>query len=123
MTGDERERYASPAAEDATPRVLFFFKLYASVLAVVYASATVLVPLVFLRTAGHVPPMQVVVSVLFAGVAAVHVVAARAPREPWAWSLAAVLLVMGVLSCYLPFALPLLIAWNKPLVRAAHRRL
>ncbi len=45
----------------------------------------------------------------------VHFAALRTPRAPWAWTLHAVILGMGVTTLALwPFALPLLYFWFKP---------
>ena len=48
--------------------------------------------------------------------------AASLPLEPWAWTAAVVAIAIGLTSCTIVFALPLLVYWLKPDVKAAFRR-
>ncbi len=53
--------------------------------------------------------------------AMVHVAAIRTPREPWAWTIHAIVLGLDLTTLVLwPFALPLLWRWLKDDVRAWH---
>lgn len=53
--------------------------------------------------------------------AMVHVAAMRTPREPWAWTIHAVVLGLDLTTLVLwPFALPLLWRWLKDDTRAWH---
>ena len=52
---------------------------------------------------------------LFAGIWGIGFLASfLLPRRPWAWIYHLVLIGGGVLSCFLPAAVPLLIAWIRP---------
>lgn len=115
--------FAAPGASEPTPRALGWFKLYAGALASSYALGTVLVVVASLRVMGTLAPPYLPLALAMAAMAALHGVSAAAPRVPWSWTLANVVLVLGTASCLLPLALPLLVAWQKPLVKAAYRRL
>lgn len=114
--------YAAPRADDPTPRAVALFRVYAGALASAYVvSAVLLIVLAVKRADEGSPATPLVLPLLL--MAALHVVALFAPRAPWGWTLASAVLVLGTASCFLPVALPLLIAWQKPLVKAAYRRL
>lgn len=50
-------------------------------------------------------------------------VATFVPYKPWGWTIGVVALGLGLTSCMVIFALPLLIYWLKPETKAAFGRL
>ncbi len=113
--------YAAPRATDPTPRAVALFRLYAGALAAAYLAAAVLLVVLAVSRAAHGSSATPLVLPL-AFLSALHVAAVFAPRAPWGWTLGTVVLVLGTTSCFVPIALPLLVAWQKPLVKAAYRR-
>jgi hypothetical protein len=112
--------YEAPRADDPTPRAVGLFRIYASALASAYViTAGVLVVLALREVSLGTAATPLALSLLALG--ALHAVAALAPRVPWGWTLATVVLVLGTVSCLLPLALPHHVAWQKPLVKAAYR--
>lgn len=107
--------YAPPAADDGTrPKVIAAFRLYASAAAVLYLALALL-------AAELRPEHAVALAVGSLAFAALHAVAAAAPLAPWSWRLALATIALGVPSCLVVFAIPLALAWTKPIVRAAYR--
>jgi hypothetical protein len=92
--------------------VIKAFRAYAIVLALVWTAASIAVAI---RAPG-------VVIVPAAALAILHGVAAFVPFRPWGWTLAFVTLGFGIASFAFVLALPLAIAWNRPIVRAAFGR-
>lgn len=107
--------YAPPSTtEDARPKAIAAFKLYAASGAVLYLGLTLLV-------AELRPANTILLCLACLAVAIVHAVAASAPLAPWGWKLALATIALGMASCLIVFAVPLFFAWTKPLVRAAYR--
>lgn len=50
-------------------------------------------------------------------------IAAFVPYKPWGWTLGFVALAFGMMSCMLPFAIPITLGWIKPATKAAFQRL
>jgi hypothetical protein len=48
--------------------------------------------------------------------------AAAVPRAPWGWTVGLVAIALGVPTCAIVFAVPLVVKWQSPIVRAAFRR-
>lgn len=107
--------YRPPRARiDTRPRIIPWFRAYAALCGTVYAGAAVW----FLDS--NARSVSLVLAVV--GLAALHAVAAFVPFRPWGWTLAFVTLGFGIAGVAFVFAIPLAIAWNKPLVRAAFGR-
>ena len=45
------------------------------------------------------------------------------PAEPWAWTLGLVVIALGMMGITILVCIPMLIAWQKPTVKAAFCRL
>ena len=88
------------------------FRAYAIVLALLWVAAAIVLAI----------RAPVVVVAPAAALAILHGVAAFVPFRPWGWTLALVTLGFGIASFAFVLALPLAIAWNRPLVRAAFGR-
>jgi hypothetical protein len=106
--------YAPPETGDATPAVLAWFRGYALTMAALYLAGAGL---------ASVALGDVAIALACAALAALHVVAAAAPRRPWGWTCGLVALACGVPSCALPLAIFLLRGWLRPEVKATFRRL
>lgn len=121
--------YAQPHGK---PKVVTWFNVYAVGMAVLYA-ATMALGVFFLAKADEIADadmtaaearvfgtmMLVMGFVIAAGFAA----ALFLPRRPWVWIYDIVLIAFGMTSCCLwPAAIPLLIYWIKPEVKAWYGR-
>lgn len=117
MSSSNREvlaPYAPPAARgDARPAVIRWFRVYAGSLAVVY---------LVLGGAG-IAAGSAALGVAGVLLALVHGGAAFVPFKPWGWTVALVILALGLASGAFLLALPLLVQWFKPLTKAAFARL
>jgi hypothetical protein len=97
--------YAAPQSRaDARPTVIFWFRVYALTLAVLYTAGA------WLAT-----PMLAALAVFYA-------VAALLPLRPWAWTVALLAIAIGLPSVTIVVALPLLRVWRDPITRAAYGR-
>ncbi len=112
----EEAHYAPPSVVDPTPRAIAWFRLYAGVMAVFYAAVSVLVGV--LASGGH--GERGIAAVAIVG-AALHGLAAAAPRRPWAWVLGVGILASGLPSPGMPFCVILFFRWMGPNVKAAFR--
>ena len=112
------EPYAPPGTRDATPAAIAWFRGYAALMAVGYATLAVLGGA--LREA---TPLGPGVTAAAAALALFFAVAVFAPRKPWGWTLGVVAIAVGVAGCAVVVAAPLLVAWTRPTVKAAFRRL
>ncbi len=110
----------------ATPKAVFWFRVYAGCMAGIYALCALAAPLVFFagtRAAGEqgmVLKIQAV-ALLLVGLAFAIAFALVFvfPRKHWAWIYGLVLICIGMTSCcILPAAIPLLIFWLKPEVKS-----
>jgi uncharacterized membrane protein len=118
--------YERPSTARGRPAVITWFR--------VYAIATVLFYVVFIAgwifastgPAIHDPDraltLLVIGSVVFL-LGAFYAVAAMVPFKPWGWTLGLVAICLGLSSCMVFAAVPLLIFWMKPETKAAFGRL
>lgn len=116
--------YEAPSAKDATPAALRWYRLYIGATAAVMLAWALVFPLTLVAPLQAHPPTGLrllALEVFLLALPLVRVLALLAPRSPWAWTLGLVVLAFDVPSCFLPLALPLLLAWRKPEVRAAYR--
>jgi hypothetical protein len=108
--------YEAPRARGgARPAVIVWFRAYAALSATIYAGAAGTLAFTGL---GRAPLLVALIAF-----AVVHAAASAVPFKPWGWTLGLVTLGLGLASFTVVVALPLAIAWNKPLVRAAFGRL
>ncbi len=109
------DEYAPPAArEPGAMGVLGSYRVFAVFMVLVYVALGV--ALVFWRASSLEAALAIALAALYA-------VAIFVPREPWAWTLRLVTLVVAIGSIGIVFAIPLLIAWLRPTTKAAYRRL
>ncbi len=110
--------YAPPTAQEPqTTFVLRAYRAWAVFMAVVYVALAGAFG--FFLPAPH-PVLYAGAAIAFA---ALYAAAALAPREPWAWTLGLVAIVVGMTGIGIVFAIPLLMAWRRPSTKAAYRRL
>lgn len=113
--------YAPPESGGRLPPAVVLFRVYAALMAVAYGA--VAAALVSADGAERVG-MDVVylVAVVPVVLAIAHALAAFVPREPWGWTLGVIVLAVGLPSCGIALAFPLLVFWLRPECRAAFRR-
>jgi len=126
--------YEPPEHEgDARPAVIFWYRVYAGVMAlaslaavtfaVLYAMAVASSP-IFDPTGGADQHLLAILMVMgTCALAGLHVVAVFVPYKPWGWSLGVVAIAMGMTSVLIFVAVPLLVHWFKPTTKAAFGRL
>jgi len=134
VPSSHRSAYAAPGtAVDARPVVIFWYRVYAAVMAIASFAALVLGSM-FAYAATEQPVYgpdagagvhlaSIVLVLLAAALTALFVCATFVPYRPWGWSLALVAIAMGLTSAAIVVALPLLLAWLKPTTKAAFARL
>ena len=121
--------YGTPASgaagvpAQAVPPVIFWFKIYAGAMALLYALTILLGAfLIFVGTWGveDIDPLEMyMVGGLLIGLGFVflglYVAALFLPRKPWVWVYDIVMIAIGLTSCLTMIAaIPLLIYWIKP---------
>lgn len=119
---------------DAQPAVIFWYRLYAGTLALAYLGC--LAFMLFLvfgvtreavvydphATTRQIVDLVVILLSLFLGV--FFAIATFVPRRPWGWSVGVCAIGIGLLGgVTLPFSVPLLVFWLKPVTKAAFGRL
>jgi hypothetical protein len=131
------EPYAPPGPDsygrDARPAVILWFRIYAAVMTLaslgllalaMLAGAAATRPEVALDPAAANAPLVAIVLALIAGALVVlYGVATFVPFKPWGWTLGLFAIALGLLGGSAIFAIPLLVFWLKPQVKAAFARL
>lgn len=119
----------SPQLDPTTEKALFYGKAYAIAFAVLYILCILLgVAMLFFPNAwemgktGNLP--MGVQGIIFIGVSipllVLSLIAAFAPRKKWGWTINFVIQAIGTTGCCcMPLALPMLLRWMKPDVKAA----
>lgn len=112
--------WAAPRdARDARPAVILWFRVYAAMMTVMMLG--VLGVALFASTAaGDAAYVMMVASALLVPLFGV---ATFVPYKPWGWTVGLVAIALGLTSAGIVFALPLLVFWFKPTVKAAFARL
>jgi hypothetical protein len=128
--------YAPPGPDshgrDARPSVILWFRIYAAVMLV--ASLAILGLALMMGYAATRPevaldpgaagaPLVAIVTTLFAtALVALYGVATLVPFRPWGWSVGLIAIGLGLVGGSAIFAIPLLVYWLKPDVKAAFAR-
>jgi len=115
--------FAAPRdARDARPAVILWFRVYAAMMTVAMLAllAVGLLAASAASAAGDAAYVMIGASALLAPFFAV---ATLVPFKPWGWSVALVAIALGLASAGIVFAVPLMIAWFRPTVKAAFARL
>jgi hypothetical protein len=108
------EPYEPPAAyRDARPAAIRWFRVYAATMA-----TASLALFVFGAASGGFA-----LCVASTALIALYAVAACVPFKPWGWTLALVAIAVGVAGVGALVAVPLLILWVRPTVKAAFGRM
>lgn len=128
--------YAPPGPDsyggDARPAVIVWFRVYAAVmtlaslgvlgLAVVMGYAATR-PEIALQPGGADAPLAaIVLGLVGTALVALYGVATFVPFKPWGWTVGVVAIGLGLAGGSAIFAIPLLVFWMKPRVRAAFAR-
>jgi hypothetical protein len=122
--------YAPPEATGSRPAVITWYRVYASMMVMLYVGFLVL--WLFLTPSsgtgtGAANPEVVISLLIVLGVVLLfggfHAVAALVPYKPWGWTVGLVAICIGLTSCTAVAAVPLLIFWLKPETKAAFCRL
>ena len=133
MQGAPFGYYEPPPSRRGRPAVITWFRVYAATTLVLYLGFFVLWQL--LTPAGpndaarelHPTPGGVVTVAVLGlavfGFAALYAVAAVVPYKPWGWTVGLIAICLGLSSCLVVAAVPLLIYWMKPETKAAFGRL
>ena len=115
------EPYQPPRyARDARPAVIFWYRVYAVMMAVLSLAIGMVVGAF---VSSDVPLAATVAMLACAPLSVLFAVAAFVPFKPWGWTLGLVAITLGVSSLAVIFAVPLLFLWFKPTVKAAFARL
>lgn len=131
------EPYAPPSpasyARDARPAVIFWFRVYAAVmtlasvamlgLAILMGFAATRPEVALDANAAGAPLVAIVLTLLSAALVALFGVATFVPFKPWGWSVGLIAIGLGLAGGSLIFAVPLLVYWLKPQVKAAFARM
>ena len=132
--------YAPPEhGGGARPAVILFYRVYAAFVALgwlalmvssafFYASVrgtALFDPATGATIAGGAGEETVAIVLIATGAAGFlfYAFAAAVPFKPWGWTLALVAIALGALGLTIVVAIPLLLKWRSPLVKAAFRRL
>jgi hypothetical protein len=131
-----RNPYAPPGPDsygrDARPSVIVWFRIYAAVMLV--ASLAILGLALMMGYAATQPevaldpgaagaPLVAIVTTVFAtALVALYGVATFVPFRPWGWSVGLIAIGLGLVGGSALFAIPLLVFWLKPDVKAAFAR-
>lgn len=117
--------YGAPAAAAPTrPAAIFWYRVFAFCAGLLYVSLAVIGAVVSGGIAGRANHELVLLSLLCALPALVfYGVAARVPYKPWGWTYALVAIALGLPTILAPASVALLVFWNRPVVKAAFRRL
>jgi hypothetical protein len=117
-----------PSLPGAPPAVVFWYRVYAAALALLYLFVTLAGVAALLFRDQLVDettsPEEVVIAgavfVLMGGFFfVVYAFGTLIPAQPWAWIVGLVLIALGLTSCCcLPISIPLLIFWLKPEAQA-----
>jgi hypothetical protein len=109
------EPYEPPAPyRDARPAVIVWFRVYAATMTLL---SLALLAFVVMSAA------SLLLCAGFAAVAGLYGVATFVPFRPWGWTLGLVAIAFGLAGGGAMFAIPLLMFWFKPQVKAAFARL
>jgi len=111
--------YAPPAGTGTRPAVILWYRVYALVALLLYAGLGFAIGA--FRPDGH----QAIGLGLAAAIpiAVIFGLGAAVPFKPWGWTYGLVVIAFGMLSCFAPLSVILIIFWSRPEVRAAFGRL
>ena len=125
--------YEPPGFERGRPAVITWYRVYAVTMLVLYGGFLVLW---LLMTPGgpaaaqdgpHAAPATlislVVVGLVALAIGGFYAIAAMVPYKPWGWTVGLIAICLGLSSCMVLAAVPLLVFWMKPETKAAFGRL
>lgn len=107
--------YAPPATASARPAVILWYRVYALATGLVYVLAVA-----EMCAWGHAPPLPFVVAT--AAFALLYCATAFVPLTPRGWLVGLATIGLGLVSCFFPAAIWLLIVWCRPITKAAFGR-
>jgi hypothetical protein len=126
------EPYAPPGFEGRRPAFIRWYRLYAASVVVLYVGFFLLWQL-FTSSGPNAAPqevgwtvegtMMVVALSMVVAFSGFFVLAALVPYKPWGWTIGLIAICLGLSSCLMVAAVPLLIFWLKPETKAAFGRL
>jgi hypothetical protein len=119
------EPYGPPETSARRPGVILWYRVYAATMIALYVGAGAfwhfLAPQGPSAAAGLVT--TIVLLLIIAALGALFVIAALVPYKPWGWTFGLIAICIGLSGCTAAIAIPLLIYWMKPEVKAAFCRL
>lgn len=119
--------YEPPPSQHGRPAVITWFRVYAVVTLLLYMLFVGLWMFVSSGAPGTHRPEEalvlLVLGMLMLLCGGFYVVAAMVPFKPWGWTLGLIAICLGLSSCMVVAAVPLLIFWLKPETKAAFGRL
>lgn len=111
--------YAPPRATGSRPAVILWYRVYAIVSLLLYAAFAVVVAAFEPEGAPNLlPGILTLLPIL-----AIFGVGAAVPFKPWGWTYGLVMIGFGMLSCFAPLSVLLIIFWSRPEVKAAFGRI
>ncbi len=122
--------YAAPISHrDARPVVILWFRVYAALmtlvslgvlgLAVMMGYAATRPEVALDAGAASAPLVAIVLALLATALVVLYGTATFVPFKPWGWKLGVVAIGLGLMGGSAIFAIPLLVFWLKPQVKAA----
>ena len=119
--------YDPPPSQRGRPAVITWYRVYASCTLLLYM--LVVGAWIFVSSAEpgtHGPEQALVllgIGLLILVFGAFYAVAAMVPFKPWGWTVGLIAICLGLSSCLVVAAVPLLVYWMKPETKAAFGRL
>ena len=131
------EPYAPPGphsyGRDARPAVILWFRIYAAAmtltslgllaLALLMGYAATRPEVALDAGASGAPLVAIVLALVATALVVLYGVATFVPFKPWGWTVGVVAIGLGLAGGSAIFAIPLLVFWLKPQVKAAFARL
>jgi hypothetical protein len=118
--------YEPPSSSRGRPAVIVWYRVYAAMTLLLYVGMLVGWTMINTGDRGHGPETAIMLLIVL-GAALVfggfYAVAAMVPYKPWGWTVGLIAICLGLSSCLVVFAVPLLIYWMKPEAKAAFGRL
>ena len=126
--------YEPPSSDfDIRPRVIVWYRVYAAFmlfLAFAFAVGAGFIAwaqtrpeVAVLRGSGEAQTQAMLLVLLGVGLVIFYSVATFLPLKPWGWTFGLVVIALGLTTPLIIATLPMFLAWNKPLVKAAFCRI
>ena len=127
MAGAPYGYYEPAPGRSGRPAVITWFRVYAVTTLLIFV-AFIGIWMFVSSTEGTIHSPEQALVLLVAGLVTLfcggfYTVAAMVPYKPWGWTVGLIAICLGLSSCLVVAAVPLLIYWMKPETKAAFGRL